>query len=450
MDTDDESVADTGILEPLSLSPSEQRPERCAAPAVASDQYYSSLRRMLLNWDNPPQSLFEVLPQLLDALASSETDKYRLAKMLYQVRPEDRSDYRHRAFWTQLRDFCWLYLNISRWLRQFERADNHTDLTPPYVPALARKSDSAEAGWNALRTFCVIFLGSAFWITTQWDAGDPAMTLAAISCVLYSSSPSPVSSASLLLRTLLLLSLFSFVMKFGFMIQVTVLWQFLIVLFPLLLTMQLFKLQQKKRAALWGQLIVFMGSFLAVTNPATYDYQGFINDNLAKVCGVALVWLAFNILRPSSDKRRSQRHIRALRREFVDQLGRHPHLNQNAFESLVYHRINQLKDSRDDQASLWLMRWGVVLLNCSQIAWTLRNWKTPSSALAETRDAVLRDLQSMISDRDAHHVSLNEILRTLQQRINLLHKRGEAQETELAGIIWRLYCALSRLKTVKM
>lgn len=406
----------------------------------------SSLRRMLLNWENPPDELFTAINALLSALARGETDKYLLARILQRAAAKNPADYRHHAFWQQLHYFCWLYLNIARWLRLFERADSHSWLVPPAVPALARESDGAEAGWNALRTFAVIVIGSAFWITTQWDAGSSALTLAAISCVIYSSAPSPVSSISLLLKTLGLLSLFTFVMKFGVMVQVTVLWQFLIVLFPLLITLQLFKLQQNKRAALWGQLIVFMGSFLAVTNPPTYDYQSFINDNLAKITGVTFVWLAYMILRPSSDKRRSRRHIRALRREFIDQLGRHPRHSLNTFESLVYHRIDQLKNSRDEQAHLWLMRWGVVVLNCSHIAWRLREWKTPSPALVDMRDAVLHDLQNIISERGIQHVSLNETSGTLQQRIDLLSEGGQREEIELAGMIWRLNCSLSQLK----
>ena len=77
------------------------------------------------------------------------------------------------------------------------------------------------------------------------------------------------------MQTLVLLSLFSFVVKFGLMVQVTDLWQFLLFLFPLLTSMQLFKLQWPKYAGLWGQLIVFMGSFIAVTNPPVYDYAAF-------------------------------------------------------------------------------------------------------------------------------------------------------------------------------
>jgi len=406
----------------------------------------ASLRRMLLNWQDPPEVLYTVTHQLLAALADKECDKYQLAQLLKTAAPPDTSNYRHHAYWKHLRYFCWLYLNTSRWLRQFERADNDARLSPPFTSTLARQTDGAEAGWSAIRTFSVIIIGCSYSIATQWDSGSAGITLAAIGCVLYSSSPSPGASTILLLKTLSLLSLFSFMLMFGLMVQITTLWQFLIVLFPLLLTMQLFKLQNKKYAALWSMLIVFMGSFIAVSNPPVFDYQQVIDENLAKVCGVMLVWLSFAILRPSSDKRRSRRHIRALRREFLDQLGRKPHLSESSFESLIYHRINQLNSSRDENARTWLLRWGMVLLNCSQIAWQLRRWQTPSAALHSVRDAVLHDLQNIISERGVHHVSLNETLATLQQRIDLLIKIRHPQEIELAGIVWRLLCSLSQLQ----
>ncbi|HBP96322.1 MAG TPA: fusaric acid resistance protein, partial [Pantoea agglomerans] len=202
--------------------------------------------------------------------------------------------------------------------------------------------------------------------------------------------PSPGGSVTLLLKTLLWLFAFSFVMKFGLMVQISQLWQFLLFLFPLLVTLQLFKLQQKQRAGMWGQFIVFMGSFIAVTNPPTWDYQDFFNDNIAKVCGVLLAWLAFQILRPSSDARRSRRHIRALRLAFLDQLRQRPRLSESRFESQIYHRISQLSHSRDEQARVWLLRWGVVLLNCSHIVWQLREWRAGSAALMGFRDHCLQ------------------------------------------------------------
>lgn len=156
-------------------------------------------------------------------------------------------------------------------------------------------------------------IGCAYWINTQWDAGSAALTLTAISCVLYSSTPSPINSVSTLLKAVLLLSVVCFVVKFGLMIQIDDFWVFCAFLFPILVTMQMLKLQNPPYAALWGQLIVFMGSFLTVSNPPSYDYQSFINDNIAKVVGVLLAGLAFQILRPSSDKRKSRRIIRALR-----------------------------------------------------------------------------------------------------------------------------------------
>ncbi|MCS5961557.1 FUSC family protein [Klebsiella pneumoniae subsp. pneumoniae] len=82
----------------------------------------------------------------------------------------------------------------------------------------------------------------------QWTSCAAALTLASICCVLYSVSASPFRSLTLLMQTLVLLSLFSFVVKFGLMVQVTDLWQFLLFLFPLLTTMQLLKLQWPKYA----------------------------------------------------------------------------------------------------------------------------------------------------------------------------------------------------------
>ncbi|HED3746359.1 TPA: FUSC family protein, partial [Serratia marcescens] len=318
----------------------------------------SSLRRMLLNWPDRPANLMPVITQLLDELRDPATDKYRLARLLQQIAPQDPTDYRHRAFWLRLRHFCWLYLRCNRWLQRLESATAVSELQPPRVTSLARHTDSYEAAYNGLRTFLCIVIGCAYWINTQWDAGSAALTLTAISCVLYSSTPSPINSVSTLLKAVLLLSVVCFVVKFGLMIQIDDFWVFCAFLFPILVTMQMLKLQNPPYAALWGQLIVFMGSFLTVSNPPSYDYQSFINDNIAKVVGVLLAGLAFQILRPSSDKRKSRRIIRALRRDFIDQLSKRPQQSESQFESLIYHRISQLNQSQDQEARTWLLRWG--------------------------------------------------------------------------------------------
>lgn len=231
----------------------------------------SSLRRMLLNWPSPPGATREILEQLLTALASSQTDAYTVARIIAPLRPTNVADYRHVAFWQRLRYFCRLYLQSSQELHRLQSGvDDHARLAR--TSALARHTDNAEAMWSGLRTFCTLMMIGAWSIASQWDAGANALTLAAISCVLYSAVAAPFKSLSLLMRTLVLLSLFSFVVKFGLMVQISDLWQFLLFLFPLLATMQLLKLQMPKFAALWGQLIVFMGSFIAVTNPPVYDF----------------------------------------------------------------------------------------------------------------------------------------------------------------------------------
>lgn len=227
----------------------------------------SSLRRMLLNWPNPPEQTRDVIEQLLTALANPRTDSYTVARIIAPLHPKNRQDYRHVAFWQRLRYFCQLYLHNSHQLRLLENGAAVDEIKVTHSPGLARHTDNAEAIWSGLRTFTTLMVIGAWSIGSQWESGSGALTLAAISCVLYSAVATPFKSLSLLMRTLILLSLFSFVVKFGLMVQITDLWQFLLFLFPLLATMQLLKLQMPKLAGLWGQLIVFMGSFIAVTNP---------------------------------------------------------------------------------------------------------------------------------------------------------------------------------------
>lgn len=406
----------------------------------------SSLRRMLINWPAAPAETRQVLETLLVALASPRADFYSIARIIAPLAPSAGADYRHLAVWKRLRYFCRLYLDSSRWIRRVENASAIAEFNVPSAPALARHTDQAEALWNGIRTFCALVAVGAWGISTQWQACAAALTLAAICCVLYSVSPSPFKSLTLLMRTLVLLSVFSFAVKFGLMVQITDLWQFLLFLFPLLTTMQLLKLQMPKLAGLWGQLIVFMGSFISVTNPPVYDFAAFLNDNLGKIIGVGFAWLAFAVISPGSDARKSRRHIKTLRRHFVDQLSRHPQHSEHEFESLVYHHISQLSHSQDALARRWLLRWGVVLLNCSHVVWQLREWETRSDPLSQVRDLCISLLRDVMSERGVQQRPLASTLRELQHICDTLNHHHQPAAKELAAVIWRLYCALSQLE----
>ncbi|SFN46089.1 Fusaric acid resistance protein family protein [Izhakiella capsodis] len=96
-------------------------------------------------------------------------------------------------------------------------------------------------------------------------------------------------------------------MKYAVMVQITVFRQFLLLLFQQNITLPLYKPQQHKLAPLWTLFIVFMGSFLAVSNITDQDHSSFHNNNLAKVYGIMIAWLSFQILRPSSDKSHNRR-----------------------------------------------------------------------------------------------------------------------------------------------
>jgi len=411
--------------------------------------YISSLRRMMLNWPNPPENLNQVLATLLEQLREPDMTQYQLAKTLTLIRPQDPADYRHHAFWQRLRDFCWLYLRTEHLLQQVENANLVAveQIRAPKVSRLTRHADSYEAAYSGFRTFICIVIACAYWINTQWDSGAAGVTLAAIGCVLYSSTASPINSITLLTKSLVLLFISCYILKFGLMVQINDFWLFCAFLLPMLTTMQLCKLQLKRYAALWGQLIVFGGSFLAVTNPPTYDYQSFINDGLAKIAGIMLAGIAFQVLRPSSDQRKSRRLIRELRRDFIDQLSRRPQLSHLQFESLIYYRVNLLNQSQDQLSRTWLLRWGVVLLNCSHIVWQLREWETRSNPLSKVRDICIHCLKGIMTERGVSHPRLEASLAELQRISEVLARHPDASARQLAGVIWRLYCSLSQLQS---
>ncbi|MDU3159772.1 MAG: FUSC family protein, partial [Hafnia alvei] len=406
----------------------------------------SSIRRMLVNWPDRPDVLQDVLRDIIKELQNPETNKYRLAKILSRIYPQEPSDYRLRTFYLRLRYFCWLYLQGSRWIRHVENSTPEDSFSPPKVHSIARHTDSMESAYNALRTFVVIIIGCAFWMSTQWDEGAGALTITAITCVLYSTSASPMTSLTTLFKAMVLLSIGCYLAKFGLMIQIDDFWVFCAFLLPVLLTMQLLKLQNPKTAALWGQVIVFMGSFLLVTNPPEYDYGSFVNDNIAKICGVLLAAVAFQILRPSSDKRKSRRIIRALRLDFMDQISRRPQQDESQFESRIYHRISQLNQSKDELSRVWVLRWGVVLLNCSHIVWQLREWQTRSDPLSAVRDVCIHCLKGIMTEKGVQHESLDGTLAELLRISDVLSRHPDQSGRDLAGLVWRLYCSLSQLQ----
>ncbi|EKP0307742.1 FUSC family protein [Aeromonas veronii] len=406
----------------------------------------SSQRRMLHNWPEQPAAVQALLVTLLAELGKPECDKYRIARLLAPLVQTAGNDYRLRTFWLRLRDFCWNYLECQRWLNRLEKYEDREWPTPPRHTSLTSHTDTLEAAYNGGRTFITVLLGCAFWIHSQWDGGSSALTMLAIGCVINAITPAQVQLITIFLKAILWLSLVCFVVKFGLMIRISDFWLFCALLFPALVTMHLFKLQQVKQAVLWTQLIVLLGAFLAITNPPSYDYQQFITSSISQALGVVVVALAYQLLRPSSDRRKSRRIIRSLRRHFIDQLAPKPQQSESQFESLTYHSINQLSLSEDQAARAWVLRWGVALLNCSHIVWQLRHWRGEDQPLYLVRDNCIRCLKGILTEGGVQHASLDHTLAELARISERLAEHNDYAARDLAGMVWRLHCALSQLQ----
>lgn len=80
-------------------------------------------------------------------------------------------------------------------------------------------------------------------------------------------------------------------------------------------------------------------------------------------------------------------------------MSKKPQQSESQFESRIYHRISQLNQSLDQEARTWLLRWGVVLLNCSHVVWQLRDWQTRSDPLAAVRDVCIHCLKGVMTEK---------------------------------------------------
>ncbi|ESD65580.1 hypothetical protein HMPREF1608_04354, partial [Escherichia coli 908525] len=97
-------------------------------------------------------------------------------------------------------------------------------------------------------------------------------------------------------------------------------------------------------------------------------------------------------------------------------------------------------------ARRWLLRWGVVLLNCSHVVWQLRDWESRSDPLSRVRDNCISLLRGVMSERGVQQKSLAATLEELQRICDSLARHHQPAARELAAIVWRLYCSLSQLE----
>ena len=108
--------------------------------------------------------------------------------------------------------------------------------------------------------------------------------------------------------------------------------------------------------------------------------------------------------------------------------------------------MSQLNNSQDSLARRWLLRWGVVLLNCSHVVWQLRAWETRSDPLSQVRDVCISLLRDVMSERGVQQRPLEATLAELQRICGTLAHHHSPAARDLASIIWRLHCSLSQLE----
>nr|WP_272926123.1 FUSC family protein [Vibrio sp. V39_P1S14PM300] len=412
----------------------------------------TAMRRFFIDWEEKPESLRSHVREYLDLLKQPEPCRYQVARVLAKMYPDARNDHRYYTIWERLQHFQQLQFSYLRWLKHLNAPQaSKLRAEPPKGTRVEDIIEHKQAGYNALRTFAVIVVSCAFVIGTQWDKGSSFMSLAAMMCIMFCTRPYPHLVIAPAIKAILVLAVFCFFFKFLVLVHVYDLSVFLMLLFPLLVTMKLLEgLAEPKNKAFILFLIVMLGSLLMITDPPVYDVQSYLNSVLAMSLGPCLALLSFALIQPHKDKEWGASIIDIIRRQFSGQLRARPRMNEEHFAAFIYQHVNLALQRKDMTVRKWVLRWGVVMINVDHVLWCLRRWHSRDPVLQEAKRQVMAEVSKVII-RDAYdRKQIDELVARLKAMIDGLVTHHSSEYRMLASMVWRLRCALLPLSTANM
>ncbi len=216
------------------------------------------------------------------------------------------------------------------------------------APSISRHRDQAAAIMAGVTAFTALVVACSFWILTAWPNGAAAATILVVVFGFFSGADEPALPAKEFLRMaavacVIYLLYFTLVLPRvdGFPMLALVLGAVLVpagILMP------------APRIGPSGLLLcINFLTLLGLSDRASLDFAGAINNSLATLAGIALAVLLFRLIRPLGVRWMAQRFVTGIMAD-LSRMASGSGLSQAEFESRMFDRINGLF-SRLDHAS---------------------------------------------------------------------------------------------------
>ncbi|MGO4725835.1 MULTISPECIES: FUSC family protein [unclassified Inquilinus] len=208
------------------------------------------------------------------------------------------------------------------------------------APSVSRHRDQAAAIMAGITAFTALVVACSFWILTAWPNGAAAATILVVVFGFFSGADEPALPAKEFLRMAAVASIV-YLLYFALVLPRVDGFPMLALVLATVLVPAGVLMPAPRIGASGLLLCINFLTLLGLSDRASLDFAGAVNNSLATLAGIALAVLLFRLIRPLGVRWMAQRFVTGIMAD-LSRMASGAGLSQAEFESRMFDRINGL------------------------------------------------------------------------------------------------------------
>jgi len=216
------------------------------------------------------------------------------------------------------------------------------------APSISRHRDQAAAIMAGITAFIALVVSCSFWILTAWPNGAAAATILVVVFGFFSGADEPALPAKEFLR-MAAVAFVIYLIYFALVLPRVDGFGMLALVLALVLVPAGSLMSVPRVGTSMLLLCINFLTMLGLSDRASLDFAGAVNNGLATLAGIALAVLLFRLTRPFGVRWMAQRFVTGIMAD-LSSIATNPDPSQAEFESRMFDRINGLFSRLDHAA----------------------------------------------------------------------------------------------------
>jgi uncharacterized membrane protein YccC len=296
---------------------------------------------------------------------------------------------------------------------------------------------------NGTRCFLAVALAGAFWIATAWSSGAGLVIIVTVACSFGAIQEDPLAFGPSFLTGVFWLIPTCLICEFVLLNQIS---NFLPVAFVLMIFVMVPAMASAsphpRTSGVGKAYMALLFTLLALRNPMSFNFAGFLNNSLVNVAGVVCAIVCTVFFLPPDPVGRARRLVRILWWE-TESLARHEGAGElpmrSVWESRMYDRLRLTRphlSTRPEELTMLDSAYAAVLIGASVIE--LRRRAQAPEMPAWARHLIDRTLERLGGMRDSSQEVARDLTEAARQ---LMHPTEDNAGPASSGLMVR--CASS-------